>query len=265
MTIAMESLAALHRNFPNMFPETPPKPVQRPHSFFRSDIEPISEDQDAPAFSDIWAVVGFLPFLEPAVGNPALACHPTFKVAVLEPFDQAIRDSGFIYPLKLSEGSTVNLAQDKLDWAVALSLDDLRRIMCGISATTNFSAFTDNVVNGVIQTILQRFRDTPRTYVEDLSLLILSFDPMGIDYGFADEYKPEAQALLDRLPLCHSEDNVQNLVSEVFQGWFHDDRPKEEFALLSSQVFAWFQLARENAIETPPEQAVFTVISRSFS
>lgn len=244
MTIDQELFAELHRGFTGLFPGTPPKLVPRTRDWFKPESEfELDFTNTPPAFSDIQSIAEFIPFLEPAVGNLTLVKHHVYKAAVLLSFEQTIKDSGFIYPLRLSDDFVELVSQCDLGWVATASLDDLRRLMCGIVFRVNAGEIESYITNGIIPAILKRFRDTPRTSTEKLALLILSFDPMNVDYGYEDEYEPEAREILEKLPLCNNEEDAQAMICDVFQRWFHDDRAKEYYAPLSSEIWSWFKCA----------------------
>ena len=53
--------------------------------------------------------------------------------------------------------------------------------------------------------------------------LLFQDDPIGINFGHnTDEYHPEAETILKRLPSAQSEEDVAQIVYEEFVHWFDE-------------------------------------------
>lgn len=60
--------------------------------------------------------------------------------------------------------------------------------------------------------------------VAEVERLLYRHDPVGINFGDnPDEYSPEAQTIVARLPAARSVDDVRTLVHEEFVRWFDSD------------------------------------------
>ena len=60
--------------------------------------------------------------------------------------------------------------------------------------------------------------------VAEVEALLYRHDPIGIAFGDnPDEYRPEAEGIVPRLPRARSVDDVRKLVHEEFVRWFDED------------------------------------------
>jgi hypothetical protein len=60
--------------------------------------------------------------------------------------------------------------------------------------------------------------------VAEVEALLHRHDPIGIAFeDNPDEYRPEAESIVARLPRARSVDDVHTLVHEVFVRWFGED------------------------------------------
>ncbi|MDD5395570.1 MAG: hypothetical protein PHE17_21315 [Thiothrix sp.] len=177
MTISQELLNALHRDFPDKFPDAAPRAISSPsrhsaamHVSGGESIKYLEFDDSPPEIgsNEIQAVVEFLPFLDPAVGNLELAEHPTFFNAVLIPFAETLEKTGFTYPIRLllwEDDDSVDLTDEMrrggLEWIATAPLDELRRFMCGIISNMRIIPMRveADVRDGTVSAILRRFAD----------------------------------------------------------------------------------------------------------
>ena len=68
-------------------------------------------------------------------------------------------------------------------------------------------------------------------------------DPLGLvsdDPDIEDEYGPEIETILARLPRAESEDDVRRVVHEVLTEWFEgvDVGPESRYAELAAELWA---------------------------
>jgi hypothetical protein len=73
--------------------------------------------------------------------------------------------------------------------------------------------------------------------------LLYRHDPIGIAFGDnLDEYRPEAESILARLPQARSVEDVRALVHEEFVRWFDEDTagPAERYEAIARELWsAW--------------------------
>jgi|GEM_PF-1937288 len=270
MSINEKLLSDLHHDFPGKFPIDAPRHIRRSGKFLvpidgptDDDVKPLDFDAALPEINnnEIQAVVAFLPFLEPAVGNSDIAEHPTFHDAVLIPFVETLKESSFVFPLRLlvwEDGDSADLTDGMrrggLPWIATASLDDLRRLMCGIIGNMRIAPMCVDmdVSTGMVSAILNRFDEKLecRSIEQSVADLLLWHDPMGIDYGCnADEYAPEVPDILERLPQCQSVEDVQKMLYEVIGRWFHAyyTHPMECFEPLAIDLWSLFQVQQSGS------------------
>lgn len=61
----------------------------------------------------------------------------------------------------------------------------------------------------------------PTAFVDEVEAMLFAADPVGIAFGTnTDEYRPEAESIVRRLPAAVSVDDVQLIVHEEFVAWF---------------------------------------------
>ena len=71
--------------------------------------------------------------------------------------------------------------------------------------------------------------------------LLYRHDPVGIGFGDnPDEYRPEAQSIVARLPRARSVDDVRTLVHGQFVRWFDEDTagPADRYEDIARDVWA---------------------------
>ena len=77
--------------------------------------------------------------------------------------------------------------------------------------------------------------------IAEVERLLYRHDPVGINFGDnADEYRPEAESIVARLPLAGSVDDVRRLVHEEFVRWFDHDTagPAGRYEQIAREVWA---------------------------
>ncbi len=80
-----------------------------------------------------------------------------------------------------------------------------------------------------------------RSLVAEVAALLYRHDPVGIDLGDnPDEYRPEAESIVARLPRARSVDEVRTLVHEEFVWWFDEDvaGPADRYDAIARDVWA---------------------------
>lgn len=90
--------------------------------------------------------------------------------------------------------------------------------------------------------------------------ILFRVDPMGINFeDNTDEYDPETDTILPRLPNCTSLDDVRKVVSEEFERWFDSDMVntgnRKHFDEIASAIWSELQISRgTNLLTTNTEQ-----------
>ena len=82
---------------------------------------------------------------------------------------------------------------------------------------------------------------TEPSVVAEVERLLYRHDPLGIAFGDnPDEYRPEAETILARLPGASSVDDVRTLVHDEFVRWFGRDiaGPAERYEFLARELWA---------------------------
>ena len=77
--------------------------------------------------------------------------------------------------------------------------------------------------------------------IDEVEALLYRHDPVGIDVGDnPDEYRPEAESIVARLPRARSVDDVLTLVHEEFVRWFDKDTagPADRYEDIARDVWA---------------------------
>ncbi len=77
--------------------------------------------------------------------------------------------------------------------------------------------------------------------VDEVEALLHRHDPVGIGFGDnPDEYRPEAQSIVARLPRARSVDDVRTLVHGEFVRWFDQDTagPADRYEVIARDVWA---------------------------
>jgi hypothetical protein len=90
--------------------------------------------------------------------------------------------------------------------------------------------------------------------VSRVEALLFSEDPIGINFDTnADEYRPEAQTIVIRLPEATSSDDVQRIVHEEFVRWF--DRqlagPVERYRVVAESIWGLWTAGAGGGDPTP--------------
>ncbi len=84
--------------------------------------------------------------------------------------------------------------------------------------------------------------------VDEMEALLYRHDPVGIGFGDnPDEYRPEAESIVARLPRARSVDDVRTLVHRQFVRWFDEDTasPADRYEVIARKVWATW-LARSS-------------------
>jgi hypothetical protein len=90
--------------------------------------------------------------------------------------------------------------------------------------------------------------------------ILFRVDPMGINFeDNTDEYDPETDTILPRLPNCSSPDDVRKVVIEEFERWFDSDMVnagnRKHFDEIASAIWSELQISRgANLLTTNTEQ-----------
>ena len=90
--------------------------------------------------------------------------------------------------------------------------------------------------------------------------ILFRVDPMGINFeDNTDEYDPETDTILPRLPNCTSPDDVRKVVTEEFERWFDSDMVnagnRKHFDEIASAIWSELQISRgANLSTTDTEQ-----------
>ena len=90
--------------------------------------------------------------------------------------------------------------------------------------------------------------------------ILFRVDPMGINFeDNTDEYDPETDTILPRLPNCSSPDDVRKVVIEEFERWFDSDMVnagnRKHFDEIASAIWNELQISRgANLLTTNTEQ-----------
>ena len=77
--------------------------------------------------------------------------------------------------------------------------------------------------------------------VDEVEALLYRHDPVGIGFGDnPDEYRPEAESIVARLPRARSVDDVVTLVHGEFVRWFDADTagPADRYEVIARDVWA---------------------------
>ncbi|SNR36574.1 hypothetical protein [Blastococcus mobilis] len=77
--------------------------------------------------------------------------------------------------------------------------------------------------------------------IAEVEALLYRHDPVGINFGDnPDEYRPEAESIVARLPRARSVDDVLALVHEEFVYWFDEDiaGPADRYEDIARDVWA---------------------------
>ena len=86
--------------------------------------------------------------------------------------------------------------------------------------------------------------------VSQVEALLFEADPIGINFeDNTDEYRPEAETIVLRLPEASSADDLRRIVHQEFVRWF-DDRmagPEDKFREISKQIWR-----AAHPVELPP-------------
>ena len=92
--------------------------------------------------------------------------------------------------------------------------------------------------------------------------ILFRVDPMGINFeDNTDEYDPETDTILPRLPHCTSPDDVRKVVIEEFERWFDSDMVnagnRKHFDEIASAIWSELQIFRGvNLLTTDTEHVV---------
>jgi hypothetical protein len=77
--------------------------------------------------------------------------------------------------------------------------------------------------------------------IDEVEALLYRHDPVGIGFGDnPDEYRPEAESIVARLPRARSVDDVVTLVHGEFVRWFDEDTagPADRYEDIARDVWA---------------------------
>jgi len=85
--------------------------------------------------------------------------------------------------------------------------------------------------------------------VATIEALLFAHDPVGINFETnTDEYRPEAESIVIRLPSASSEDDAKAIVHEEFTSWFgsEDAGPPSRYSEIAREVWALWTDATES-------------------
>lgn len=75
-----------------------------------------------------------------------------------------------------------------------------------------------------------------------VSRILFENDIEGINFVTnEDEYEPEVETILPRLPEADSVEDIQQIMQEEFKRWFGSERNLEEFYVTSKEIWAAWQ------------------------
>jgi hypothetical protein len=77
--------------------------------------------------------------------------------------------------------------------------------------------------------------------IAEVAAVLYRQDPVGVNFGDnPDEYRPEAESIVGRLPRARSLDDVRTLVHEEFVRWFDVDLagPTHRYEGIAREVWA---------------------------
>jgi len=83
---------------------------------------------------------------------------------------------------------------------------------------------------------------------DTVAALLFRHDPIGINFDDnTDEYEPEAETILPRLRVCHSQDEALEVVHQEFVRWFDTDTagPKDRYKQIALDIWKLWQSAQE--------------------
>ena len=92
----------------------------------------------------------------------------------------------------------------------------------------------------------------------EVETLLYRHDPIGIAFGDnPDEYRPEAESVVARLPRAGSVDDVRSLVHEEFVRWFDADTagPADRYEVIARDVWAVWPARSSGASWSDPRAA----------
>jgi hypothetical protein len=75
----------------------------------------------------------------------------------------------------------------------------------------------------------------------EVEALLYRHDPIGIAFGDnPDEYRPEAESILARLPRAGSVEDVRALVHQEFVNWFDDEiaGPADRYEAIARELWS---------------------------
>jgi hypothetical protein len=90
---------------------------------------------------------------------------------------------------------------------------------------------------------------TAKRLVTEMEALLYRHDPIGIAFGDnPDEYRPEAESIVARLPRARSVEDVRTLVHEEFVRWFDEDTagPVSRYGAIARDVWTAWRAAASN-------------------
>ena len=99
-----------------------------------------------------------------------------------------------------------------------------------------------------------------RGLYDRVTSILFRVDPMGINFeDNTDEYDPETDTILPRLPNCTSSDDVRKVVIEEFERWFDpdmvNDGNRKHFDEIAKAIWSELQIFRgANLLATNTEQ-----------
>ena len=85
--------------------------------------------------------------------------------------------------------------------------------------------------------------------VAEVEALLYRHDPIGIAFGDnPDEYRPEAETIVARLPRARTVEDVHTLVHQEFVHWFDGDTagPVSRYEAIAQEVWSTWQAAPPN-------------------